>query len=58
MWMHKGMTCEEVGHVWIQAPHDIPGGIQREHCVVIAVEQPLEGVPQMPVTSQQPLSGL
>ena len=44
MWMHKGMTCEEVGHVWIQAPHDILGGIQREHCVVVAVEEPLEGV--------------
>ena len=45
-------TCEKVWHVWIQALHHILGGIQREDSVVIAVEQPLEGVPQMPVMSQ------
>lgn len=45
------LTCEEIGHVWIQALHNIPGSIHREHCVIIAVEEPLEGVPQVPATS-------
>lgn len=46
----QGQTCEEVGHVGIQVFDNIHGALQKEDGVVIAVEEPLEGVIQIPVS--------
>ena len=58
IWAQGILTCEEVGHVWIQALHQIDGIVKEEDCVVVAVEQPLEAVPKVPMTDRHMLSSL
>ena len=47
-------TCEEVGQVGVEAPRHVQGAPQQEEGVVIAVEQPLEAVPQVPARMHAP----
>lgn len=45
----EGRTCEKVWHVGVQVFNSFHGALKEKDSVIIAVEEPLEGVSKVPI---------